>query len=353
MRIQKIRSAFSGFLVCVWLPLFLLLPLCAGAETLEDNISRQTERNQKSKNFVTLAFENDRFGSEDDRYYTNGFRLTYFNSGADLPEFAEEIDDLIPTFDLNETTGVYYSFGQNIYTPENISLPVPDPLDRPYAAFLYGSIGLTTVTENHLDDIEFTLGMIGPFALGEDIQGFVHEILNARDPKGWRYQLKNEPGFIFSWQRRYPANYVSSFGGIKGSLDPFYGVTLGNVYTYVHGGFLARLDLKDSGWQDVPVRIRPSLPGTGVFLTPDSQFSSYLFAGVDIRAIGRNIFLDGNTFTDSPRVNKKHIVADLNAGISLSFGAKKISYTLVYRTEEFEGQRDPSVFGAINLVYRF
>jgi len=38
----------------------------------------------------------------------------------------------------------------------------------------------------------------------------------------------------------------------------------------------------------------------------------YLFAFVDGRAVGRDIFLDGNTFTDSHSVTRKTFVGDLS-----------------------------------------
>jgi lipid A 3-O-deacylase len=55
---------------------------------------------------------------------------------------------------------------------------------------------------------------------------------------------------------------------------------------------------------------------------PRKTYSVYLFAFVDRRAVGRDIFLDGNTFTDSHSVTHKTFVGDL------SFGAPVISGSL-------------------------
>lgn len=54
-----------------------------------------------------------------------------------------------------------------------------------------------------------------------------------------------------------------------------------------------------------PPRIQPSLPGSGFFVPPQDRFGWYLFAGVEGRAVARNIFLDGNTFRDSRSVDKE------------------------------------------------
>ena len=45
---------------------------------------------------------------------------------------------------------------------------------------------------------------------------------------------------------------------------------------------------------------------------PRKTYSMYLFAFVDGRAVGRDIFLDGNTFTDSHSVTRKTFVGDLS-----------------------------------------
>ena len=44
-----------------------------------------------------------------------------------------------------------------------------------------------------------------------------------------------------------------------------------------------------------PPTIRPSLPGADYFPRQEG-FSAYVFGGVEGRVVGRNIFLNGNTF---------------------------------------------------------
>jgi hypothetical protein len=78
-----------------------------------------------------------------------------------------------------------------------------------------------------------------------------------------------------------------------------------------------------------------------------------LFAGIEGRAMARNIFLDGNTFTDSPSVDKKTLVYDANVGVSLTYGKTQISYTLNWRSREFFAQDKSSLFGAISIGYKF
>jgi len=90
--------------------------------------------------------------------------------------------------------------------------------------------------------------------------------------------------------------------GLDADVLPHFGGALGNVFTYGAAGVTLRIG---SGLEDDfgPPRIRPSLPGSAYFL-PGKGFNWYLFAGLEGRAVLYNIFLDGNTFTDSHSVDK-------------------------------------------------
>lgn len=293
------------------------------------------------------------FGSGADRNYTSGVRLGWFDTASVPPQAGRVIDSILPMFDANETTSVHYSLGQNLYAPRNLLIGVPDPKDRPYAAFLYGSMGLTGLSGNHLDNVELTLGVVGPPALGEQTQKFVHSITDSDNPQGWDYQLKTEPGVMVSWQRLWPEAHTARLGNLHFRASPYGGATLGNIYTYASTGVLFQLVPKEHKWQGLPLRVRPAMPGSGYFSVPDGEFSWSLFAGLEGRAVARNIFLDGNSFRNSPSVDKKPLVGDANVGLSFTYGRTQLSYTLNWRSEEFHGQDGADLFGAVSLGYRF
>ena len=100
-----------------------------------------------------------------------------------------------------------------------------------------------------------------------------------------------------------------------------------------------------------PPRIRPALGGA-TFFDNAGPWSAYLFAGVEGRAIARDIFLDGNTFRSSRSVEKEPVVLDAQGGGVLRLGDVQLSFTYVHRTESFEGQIGPDRFGAITLSVR-
>jgi lipid A 3-O-deacylase len=332
------------------------LPVLAAAEkapTLEQSVPDRV-LDAPEKKIITVVVENDSLGGGTDQNYTSGVRVNVTNISADFPPLAHKIDELIPTFDINKTSSIYYSFGQNLYTPSDITSPMVNINDRPWAAFLYGSLGMATITDNHMDEVEASLGVVGPAAMGELTQKFIHRHLtDSPTPHGWSHQLKNEPGLMLAWQRGWPMIASGLISDNFWSFRPYFGATVGNVRTYGDVGFTLRLSPFESRWQDMPVRVRPAMPGTGIYEIPRNNWSWALFSGIEGRAVARDIFLDGNTFARSYSVDKKPFVADATAGVALTYKNTRISYTAVYRTKEFVLQQRPEIFGAFSVGVRF
>lgn len=318
-------------------------------EEIPADVLRHNER------FFTISSENDLFASGYDRDYTNGIRFTYFDVGREQPKFIHWLAEVLPIFEVNKTTTSYYSLGHNIYTPHDITISEPIEGDRPYAGFLYASVGVSTLVDDYVDDFEFTLGMVGPSALSKQVQTEYHKLINAKAPKGWHHQLSDEPVLMFSWERTYPGLWRGSIGNhLYTRVNPHFGLTLGNAYTYANAGLSIDLMPQEMLWQTRPVRVRPAIPGSGFFETPDRGHSWMLFAGVDARAIARNIFLDGNTFKDSYSVKKKPIVYDAEIGLAYTYRQLRMSYTFNWRSKEFYSPySQDSEFGSISLTYRF
>ncbi len=330
---------------------FTAAPYSYAQDTYQNSIPKKIIKSDDR--FLTFTSENDLYGSGKDEHYTNGARVTYYDSSAKSPKFVETFEKYIPFFSANETTSVYYSLGQNLYTPEVITARNPDPDDRPYAGFLYGSVGVNTVIDNHVDELEVTLGVVGPLSLGEETQKFVHRTFDFTKPEGWDSQLDNEPALIVALQRMWPEAYSMDLDPLFVRVSPHVGASVGNVYTHANSGFTVQLTPKKYKWQSTPIRVRPALPGSGYFSVPDNIFAWSLFAGVDGRAVARNIFLDGNSFSGGPSVDKKPLVADVSGGVTLTYGRVQTAYTLNWRSDEFYGQSDNSMFGAISVGYRF
>jgi hypothetical protein len=302
------------------------------------------------KGTFSLVVENDLF-ADFDRHYTNGIELSWTSGPDAVPDWLLDAAHAFPLFPDAGRVRVTYSAGQSIYTPSDITQRSPRPDDRPYAGWLHASVGLTAETGSRLDQLQLTVGMVGPAALAGQTQKFVHEITGADRPRGWSHQLENEPGIVLSYDRSWRALASGSLLGFSMDFTPHVGGALGNVFTFADAGAMVRLgyDLpNDYG----PPRIQPGLPGSG-FFEPGGDFGWYLFAGIDGRAVARNIFLDGNTFVDSRSVDKEPLVGDAQAGIAFTFGNTRVAYTHVFRTREFDCQGDFDEFGALSISARF
>jgi hypothetical protein len=193
--------------------------------------------------------------------------------------------------------------------------------------------------------------MVGPSAQGEEAQRGIHQWLGAPDPQGWDSQLEDEFAFAVSYDRRWRALRVFGdfLGGLEADLTPSAGASLGTLRTEARVGLAARIGQRiDSDYG--PPRVRPSLAGVEHFRGGPLSWS--VFAGVQGRAVGRNLFLDGNTFEDSASVDRNPFVLDMQTGISISAGSVRLAYTYVWRTEEFETQPTRQDFGALALSVR-
>ena len=303
---------------------------------------------------VNIQFENDFFGGGTDQHFTHGTRIEFVTRPmkwitdlADkLPWFSYEKAEKNPKDALKGRASI--SLGQNMYTPEDTTSKEWIPDDRPYAGWLYVGFGLAANQgPKRYDKVELELGMVGPASQAEQVQTFWHSSLGLHVPEGWDNQLHNEPGVVLYYEQAWRLGKWDLSPGLKVDAVPHYGGALGNVYTYGAGGFTARLGshLEDDFG---PPRIRPSMPGSGHF-RPGSGLRWYLFAGVEVRAVLQNIFLDGNTFTDSPSVDKKPLVGDFQTGLALQWNRFRFSYTQIFRTREFYGQDSADIFGAVSL----
>ncbi|MEQ8443422.1 MAG: lipid A deacylase LpxR family protein [Alphaproteobacteria bacterium] len=325
--------------------LLVLFPATALAETEVDDSGT-----------INLIIENDLFGSGTDRHFTHGTKLSYSSREFEVPDENHPVAivaGLVPFWPQGARARASYAIGQNIYTPEDISAQVPDPDDRPYAGWLYLSSGLTAVSPDarRSDSVVLEIGMVGPASLAEHTQVTWHDTFGFPDPNGWDSQLKNEPGFSLIYEHSREIWQQPLGLGLNADLVPNAGFAIGNVATYLSGGVTLRLghDLTaDLG----PPRIRPSLPGSS-YLRPVDGFNWYTFGSLGARLVGRNIFLDGNTFSDSPSVDKRYLVGDLQAGLVLQYSDWRFSYTYTIRTEEFYGQDQVNRFGALGLSFRF
>lgn len=304
---------------------------------------------QEARRAFTVTIENDLFASGRDQDYTSGGRLGVVQGNA--PFWAIFDAHRLPLVARGAAITYETAIGQSIFTPFDIAARRADPRDRPYAGFLHANFGITARTPptpagaQRTDQWQLVVGVIGPASLAEPAQRIIHELTGSQRPRGWGAQLRNEPAINLSYRhsRRLP---LADWGFARLAITPHAGFAIGNVHDYANAG--ATLTLGDAA----PLaRVEPPRPGAG--LAGARDFAVRLHAGADVRAVARNLFLDGNSFRSGPRVESFPIVADFEAGVTTSWRTVDIAYTYTLRTREHPAQRRAAGIGAITATVAY
>ena len=315
-----------------------------------------------------LYFENDLF-ADTDQSYTNGIRLAWVSPDIDtylydpqLPVWLREVNSFFtplypdPEDENDEVSrNLVFTIGQQMYTPEDRERTTLDPNDRPYAGWLYAGFGYHAKTNNTLNSVEVNIGVVGPAAFGQEAQDMVHRARGIELFQGWDNQLENELGVQLVWEHKHRIAKQPLFGRFGYDVITHYGGSLGNIATYANTGAEIRFGfrlpddfgtsaLRPGGDNSAPGNQDPRLrQGWGI----------HTFISIDGRLVAQNIFLDGNTFQDSHSVDKKYLVADAAFGIAGVYNKWKVSYAQVYRTKEFEAQKDAQSYGSFTVSYSY
>ena len=345
------RPKLAALLLAALLP----LPLFAAAPA-RDDVQHGT---------FSIYFENDLFTGTD-RYYTNGVKLGW--TSADLEKFADTpyASGLLPLIRIipyinspKYQKNLAFSLGQNIYTPDNTEARERLDDDRPYAGWLYMGLGFIWKNADVRHSLVLNAGVVGPWSYAEESQRLVHEVRGLDVPKGWGNQLHNELGLMAVYERTWRWPRHDRRVGLDWEFLPHFGAALGNVQTYANlGGELrAGINLPDdfgtAGIGPASTTSTPVERGQAADRVESFDFGLYVFARVDGRAVARNVFIDGNTFGNSASADRKPLVGDITAGVSLNYHNTKVTYALVYRTKEFEAQREGQLFGSVSLNFAF
>lgn len=303
--------------------------------------------------FVSIISENDIYAPKaQDRHYSNGLRIAVGATPANHSWLR------IPgkLFSINNNSQHEFSLGHNIYTPEFYLATQLQANDRPYAGWLYGE-WLTTQHRPGLEkSLALNIGVVGPWALGEEIQKLNHSIIDDPKPRGWSHQLRNEPALLLRYRQSW-FTPISQGDSLSTDLVTRAGINLGNVFTDAAAGLALRLGnhLPEA---DIPMRVQPGLSGNSSRITiRPGRFDWMIYAEAEGRFVARNIFLDGNTFSDSHSVDRKALVGDLGTGLLLGFGQFRhplfLSFSLTWRSREFQQQRGTNNTGSaqIGILY--
>jgi lipid A 3-O-deacylase len=217
-------------------PAFVLILICCTGITkaqLIDNSS--TFRNIAQKKYFRFHYDND-FFTKTDQYYTQGITLEYVHPSIKKIPAARL---LLKPFNTEPQYGISFNlFG---YTPTSILSDSVLYGDRPFNANISLQIFSIQADEIHKQQISaaFSIGVMGPAALGYEIQYNIHRWLKNPLPHGWQHQTKND--IIINYQLNYEKQLASA-GNAQHPTDNFLLNTtaearLGTLNNKLSGGF--------------------------------------------------------------------------------------------------------------------
>ena len=310
----------------------------------------------------TMRMDNDVYGgAHQDQGYSGGGMLQFAS-----PTLAatDEAGDCIPTgmrwldrgsdwLGRGDARNVTVSMSQAIFTPADRYLETVDPEDRPYAAVLYAALGRNVRRGDTLDTTQLRFGVVGPSALGEQVQDELHHLFGRPQFRGWDLQLRDEPVFAVVHERAWRWAGPQYDGGWGFDYGAHAGGSVGNLATHANGGGRIRFgrDLPDD-FGSSPLR-----PGgenaAPVVRARERGWNFHIYADFDARLVGHDLSLDGSTWKESHSVDRRAFVADLTLGFVATQGDWRFAATHTRRSREFDGQREAPVFGSFAFSKSF
>ncbi len=302
-------------------------------------------------NIFTIQVENDAVSTlkgTSDQYYTSGLKLGW-TSGADA---------FLPVAQLGRgiwgdgTTRVSINITQSLFTPRDTQIDPPNPRDRPYAGELLATFGLIHDTAMTRDLVSLSLGMVGPSALGEEVQNGFHNIIGDTPNRGWHYQVQDQVAAQLLFQRTWRLPLVQ-LGPLETDVLPSVTASVGDIREYAQIGGQVRIG-QGLGSDFGTARIPPGLNGSDAY-TNTQPIAWYAFAGGDGQAVGYDVTLDGSAFRNStPSVQRIWDVGEFEGGVAIMAFGLRLTYTQTWQTQEFKGAKAGLFnFGSLALSAKF
>ncbi len=296
---------------------------------------------QKFTKQLRIQSDNDLYVSmHQDRYYTNGLFLNYrFLGNTKHPKVSKKIFSV--------------TVGHKMYTPFKSIVQTMYEHDRPFAAYLYGGFGVDYFFKNNTVLSTSThLGVIGPAALGWELQNLIHDMYGFDDAIGWRYQIQNALGLQL--QTTY-INPLTDDNATLFDINWLSKVRLGTVFTDISTGFYSRIGLKPLQ------KLVNSIAFSGNLNSQNSSFSneieSFIFIHPSLHYVGYDATIQGSFLNDQSLVTYDVIPLKFTLELGLRFTYKRMhfGYTYCYHTKKLNSTQVPggNNYGSLLVNYLF
>jgi lipid A 3-O-deacylase len=151
---------------------------------------------QQGSTTLLRLYEDDDYlnirGKGTDDAYTNGSRIDFFYT-LDGPSHSL-VDKVLPRAGAGSIDVYGWGIMETMFTPKNIGDTAFQPNDYPWSGslFLTHSRSSYNPVAHYLLQTEVVAGIIGPAAGARPIQSDFHRLIHYQQPRGWRYQFRND-----------------------------------------------------------------------------------------------------------------------------------------------------------------
>ncbi len=302
------------------------------------SITVNAQQNDTIKRFENYTrsfhytYENDVFTSTD-RYYTQGSFLELRHPVFQKSPFSR----ILIKINQYKSNSYGLKFRQDVYTPKTILNKTLDSTDRPYAGTMFFSQTLVSTGMYNKLSTSLDIGVIGPAALGEEQQKFIHKHTRNDEPIGWENQIANS--FLVNYNLLYEHGIL---------LMPW-------IEVIAQGGLKAGV-LNTNGLLGVLTRIGKKRSYFGSTKRKQQNWELYGIVNGTATYIYYNAALQGVPMVKSVHVLQadklERFVYKLNAGITFSVKRVSLTYSNTFITPEFKGGLAHG-WGSCNLVMLF
>ncbi len=312
---------------------FSLSISCAvSSAQLIDNSS--SLKNVSATNYLRFNYEND-FFTGTDYYYSQGITIEYAN-----PVLKKNPINKLLLFSQHDKSKYGISFNIFGYTPTTIESDEVLLNDRPFQANMLSKsfvLNIDSIKKQRIAS-SVSVGIMGPAALGKEIQTVIHKQTGDAIPKGWQHQIKND--IILNYQLNYEKAIVRAGSNLL--VNGIAEAKAGTLHNKLSSGinFIAGSFTDPYSFSPAKKKLNFYLYGQGLitFVGYDATMQGGLFNRKSVHKILANEF--------------ERVVFRADMGIMLNIKKIYLSYSQSYLSKEFKKGLDHS-WGGLSLAVAF
>lgn len=279
-----------------------------------------------SEKYFRFNYENDYFTATD-RNYTQGYSFEFVNKIFDKNPI-----NLIFFSPKNASIRNGLALEHIAYTPKNLSSHNVEVGDRPYAASAY--LKSFSIAEDKKRSLRFTssfnFGILGPAAIGYEIQSGIHAAIDGVEPSGWKYQIDHHIVINYELGVEKKLFDMGNWGDVRATGN----AQIGTLFTNTSTGLNAKIGNNNSR----------------------NNLKWHIYGQALAKAIGFDATLQGGLFGDQsiytiPSNSINRLVSQCNAGLVFSYKNLFLEYSRAWISQEFS-TGTKAAWGEVHIGFR-